>query len=517
MISARIRQWQIAPGVFNPRRVCLFLCVVLCPMSLPRETSAGLRAGVAKIDITDRDVPNPPEHLWAKALVLTDDSTSVVLITVDAVAIGEIGPIKSGYLPTVRAALQQELQIAPEHILVNASHCHGIVCKDVAERTVEVVKQAWAKREPVRAGAGTGHENRVMENRRLYLKDGRQADVRHAYALPPDELVERIGPIDPEIGILRLDRLNGETMAVVFNFACHPIQGTPGTAGNTFDMTGYAAEVIENNLSEGTVALFLQGCAGDINPILYKDVSIPRHAEPLGNMLGLSTLKGVRRIVCRDVEQLSYSHSTIELPRADHRERIVKLQAEQDRLVQSLQGTSLNLKMFVPLLIKYKLSDDYPSYYSHGYLHDQMIGRDDWNRLDAENRRNLEQYIRNIHIMEDLTRVKSNIALLRRHQNRTEELNASTVSAEVLGLKVGDFTLVTFPGELTVQIGLDIKQNASHEHTFVAGYTNGYLYYAPTDDQLSNPGCAQEDSDCLLGPGWLQLFQQQVVKVLSEL
>ena len=55
--------------------------------------------------------------------------------------------------------------------------------------------------------------------------------------------------------------------------------------------------------------------------------------------------------------------------------------------------------------------------------------------------------------------------------------------------------LVTFPGELTVQIGLNIKQAAPHKPTFVAGYTNGYIYYAPTKEQLQNVGGAQEDSE----------------------
>ncbi|HCS55526.1 MAG TPA: hypothetical protein DIW81_28725, partial [Planctomycetaceae bacterium] len=62
-----------------------------------------------------------------------------------------------------------------------------------------------------------------------------------------------------------------------------------------------------------------------------------------------------------------------------------------------------------------------------------------------------------------------------------------------------------------------IKQNAPRDSTFVAGYTNGYLYYAPTDDQLNNPGCAQEDCDSLVGPGWLQLFTAQVDEFLKEL
>lgn len=503
----------VSPGL----RHLLWLGILWCGLSETRAALAELQAGAAKIDITNRDVPEPPDHLWAKALVLRDGPLSVVIVTVDAVAIGEIGPVNSQYLPNIRAAVQKELGIPPEHLLVNASHCHGIVCADVEARTVQVIKEAWSKLEPVKVGAGSGHENRIMENRRLRLKSGKQSDIRHAYSVAPDEEVAAIGPVDPEIGVLRLDRLDGRTLAVVFNFACHPIQGTPRTAGNTADITGYASQVIEDNLDPGTIALFLQGCAGDINPIMYKDVNHPRHAEPLGNMLGLSTLKAVRQIECRETSEFRLVHESIDLPRADHRARITALIAEQERLLASLAGTSLNLKTFVPLLVKYKLSEEFPSYSSHAYLHDQLIGRDDWEHLDAENRKNLERYIANILVMEDLTRVRTNIALLKRHQSRTEAVGKPTIAAEVLGLRVGDFTLVTFPGELTVQIGLDIKQSAPRKTTFVAGYTNGYLYYAPTDDQLTNTGCAQEDCDCLLGKGWLQIYQAKVAELLKAL
>ena len=75
---------------------------------------------------------------------------------------------------------------------------------------------------PVNVGVGTGYEDRIMENRRLKLKNGKEADVRHAYSLVPDEEVAGIGPVDPEIGILRLNRKDGRTLAVVYNFAVHP-------------------------------------------------------------------------------------------------------------------------------------------------------------------------------------------------------------------------------------------------------------------------------------------------------
>ncbi|MEW4527374.1 hypothetical protein [Maioricimonas sp. JC845] len=477
---------------------------------------ATLMAGAAKVDITNRDAGPVNDPLYARALVIRSGETTAVLVAVDAVAIGEIGYITNEYLPTVRATLNDELGIPPEHVLINASHCHGIVCTDVAERTVQAVKAAVEKMVPVTVGAGSGHEDRIMENRRLKLKSGREVDVRHAYSLPPDDAVAEVGPVDPQIGLLRLDREDGTPLAVVYNFACHPIQGVPGGA-NTADITGFSSKVIEENLGEDVIALFLQGCGGDINPIDYKDVDHPRSAEPLGNMLGLSALAGVRTIDCREDDRLTVINETLTLPRGDRTERIAELESKQRQLLQSLRGTSLSLKTFLPLAVKYSLSDDYPSYYSHRYLHDDALGRSDLRHLDAENRRNIQAYMRNIHTMEELTRVQTNLRLLRKHQASLVASGKRTVDVEVVGMRVGEFVLVTFPGELTVRIGLNIKKASPHDHTFVAGYTNGYIYYAPTAEQLLNVGGAQEDSDCILAPEWQAIFEGKAAEILERL
>ncbi len=484
--------------------------------SLNAAQAVQLSAGVAKVDITNVDAGPVNDRLWAKALVIKSDTTTAVIISVDAVAIGEIGHIKNDYLPKVRARIEKELGIKPTNVLVNASHCHGVVCADVDERTVQAVKAAAQNMVPVHVGAGRGHEDRVSENRRLKLKNGKELDVRHAYSLPADAEVAEIGPIDPDIGILRLDRTDGRTLAVVYQFACHPIQGVPNK-GNTADMTGFASQVIEDNLSDGTIALFLQGCGGDINPVTYKDVNTPRNSEPLGNMLGLSTLKALRKIASQDDARLRVINETLTLPRADLAERIASLEAEQIKQLQSLKGASLNLKTFLPLIVKYKLDEEFPSYYSHKYLLEKQLGRDDLSKLDEENRRNLQQYIANIYTMEQLTRTQTNLALLKMHQAQNIKAGKRTIDVEVVGLRIGEFALVTFPGELTVQIGLGIKQRSPHKLTFVSGYTNGYIYYSPTAEQLLNVGGAQEDSDCILAPEWQALFEAKVADLLKKL
>ncbi|MGI8912346.1 MAG: hypothetical protein ACR2JY_00915 [Chloroflexota bacterium] len=477
---------------------------------------AHLRAGAAKVDITKTDAGPVNDLLFVKALVVRNDATTAVIITVDAVAIGEIGWISNEYLGNVRSQLQALLDIDPASVLINASHCHGKVCADVEARTIQAVTEAWQSMVPVVIGTACGYEDRIMENRRLRLKNGKEADVRHAYSLPADEDVVGVGPVDPQIGILRLDKQDGRTLAVVYNFACHPIQGVPN-GGNTADITGFASQLIEDTLGDGAVAFFLQGCAGDVNPILYKDVEYPRNAEPLGYMLGLSTMQTLKRIQTSPNTELKVRSERLALPRADLASRIETLQAEQTQLLHSLHGTSLNLKTFLALMVKYSLSEKFPSYYSHRYFHERQIGREDLKRHDAETRLAIDHYTRNVYTMEQMTRVQANLDLLRKHYAQNIAAGSSTIDVEVQGMRIGDFVLVTFPGELSVQIGLNIKQRSPHEFTFVAGCTNGYIYYAPTAEQLRNVGGAQEDSDCMLAPEWQTLYEHRVAALLEGL
>jgi hypothetical protein len=492
-----------------------FLALCIGFLIAGNANAAALMAGAAKVDITDERGP-VNDRLYARALVLKSGDTTAVLVTLDAVAIGGIGRIKDDFLPNVRAVLKKELGIPPAHTIFNASHCHGLVHPDVEARTVQAVKAAVKNLVPVKAGAGVGRETRIMENRRLVLKSGKVVDVRHAYSLPPDDWVAAVGPVDSEIGVLRLDRLDGQPLAIVYNFACHPIQNVP-SGGNTADLTGFSSKTIEENLGKDCIALFVQGCGGDINPINYKAVNPLRNAEPLGLMLGLSTLRAVRKVKSQPHQPLGVHSEKIKLPRADHAKRIAAMETEREKLVGSLKGTFLNLKTFLPLTVKYNLSPDFPSLNSYRYLHERKMGRGGLDKLDATNRANLRAYVRNIHTMEQITRLNTNLRLLKKHQKNGYGSGNKTIEVELAGLRVGEFVMVTFPGELTVQIGLNIKKSSPHDLTFIAGYTNGYIYYAPTAKQLRNAGGAQEDSDCLLAPAWQKLYETRAAALIQRL
>src|SRR5690606_22621821 len=87
-----------------PFRILLF--TVLLSLLFAPKTWAQLRAGVAKVDITDRTVGLVNDPLYAKALIVDDGTNKMVIITLDVVAIEEIGPIQNGYLSKVRTQIQ---------------------------------------------------------------------------------------------------------------------------------------------------------------------------------------------------------------------------------------------------------------------------------------------------------------------------------------------------------------------------------------------------------------------------
>ena len=485
------------------------------------DTGAGaLRAGIARSDITTSDegvVVHDP--LYAKALVLDDGDTTVVIIAMDVVAIGGIGDVSDDFLPELRSRIEGELRIPGGNVLVNASHTHPpgrLLCDDAEQlaRTFDAVSRAVKNMAPVRAGTGIGYEDRIMINRTLRLKNGKGWTIRQAHPCPPDEEVAGLGPIDPEIGILRIDRLDGRPLAVVYNFACHPLIGVPGGAV-TANFPGFASNVIEQNLGEGAMALFLQGAGGDVTEVLYKDVNRPRDSEPIGTMLGLSTLKALRDIRTTDAT-LSVASETVALPRrTDIPERLEALQQEQAELLATLSSTSLSFKAFLPLYIKYALSADYPSDYSYRYLHAEQVGTNELTELDKWNRQNIAKYLSNIQAMEKLARIQSDMATLRWHKAFNDASGEATIPAEVQGIRIGDCLLITSPAEVLTEVALNVKQASPHKHTFVAAFSNGYVHYgAPVGDYDMG---GYEVTECLLAPEWQQVYEEAAARVLSRL
>ncbi|KKR96101.1 MAG: hypothetical protein UU48_C0036G0004, partial [Candidatus Uhrbacteria bacterium GW2011_GWF2_41_16] len=475
-----------------------------------KNRTGALYAGVAKSDITtDTKGVLIKDPLYAKALVLDDGSTKIIIIAMDVTAIGGrqvsqrmLDDVGENFLPKLRSRIQKELKIPGCNVLVNASHTHPpgrLLCDDAEQvnRTFDAVSRAMQNMTAVKIGSGIGYENRMTMNRTLRLKNGKSWTIRHSNPCPPDEEVADVGPIDPDIGIIRIDRMDGSPLAIVYNFACHPLFGD-AKGSITANFPGVASKVIEENLGNSTMALFLQGAGGDIIDVLFKDFNRPRDIEPLGTMLGLSTLKALRNIQTKDIK-LNVISETIQLPRrTDIPERIKLLQAEQTELLASLRFTSLDFKTFLPLYIKYTISSNYPSDYSYRYLQNEKIDVDELTSIDSVNRRNIEKYLKNINAMEKLARIQDDIATLEKYQAINHDSGEETISAEVQGIRIGDCVLITSPAEVLVEVGLNVKKASPYEHTFMAAFSNGYMHYGPPAADYDKQG--YEVTECLLAP-----------------
>jgi hypothetical protein len=114
MTSSKVRPLSVHEHAVRSLAVMMALGVGQDGGAAP---TAGLRAGVARVDISDRTgLVHDPCH--ARALVLESGTTRAVIIGVDAVAIGGIGRIDDAFLPLFRTRLQADLGMGYKDVAV---------------------------------------------------------------------------------------------------------------------------------------------------------------------------------------------------------------------------------------------------------------------------------------------------------------------------------------------------------------------------------------------------------------
>lgn len=89
------------------------------------------------------------------------------------------------------------------------------------------------------------------------------------------------GPADRDLYLVRFDRMNGEPLAVLYNYAVHAcmmIHNNPEGIGTEIsgDLPGRACRILEQGWGDQAVVLFTSGCAGDMNPVMMSRVNIVR-------------------------------------------------------------------------------------------------------------------------------------------------------------------------------------------------------------------------------------------------
>jgi len=221
----------------------------------------GVRVGAAKVDVTPGPKALAPgyegvlDHLYSRAIVIDDGTTTAALISVDA------GGVPDPVWNDVAKRLQSELKIAPQNVLLTATHTHSAPRQDVGpytDKIVESVRQAKQRTVPARIGYGTG-VSYINVNRNII-----DPKTRRWWEGPNYE-----GPSDKTVAVIKFETTAGEPIAVYYNYAMHAV-----TVGQldlvSGDAPGTTSRYLEDTFDDQIVALWSSGAAGDQNPIYFQ-------------------------------------------------------------------------------------------------------------------------------------------------------------------------------------------------------------------------------------------------------
>lgn len=239
------------------------------------------------------------DPLQLQVLALEQDGCRVLVVAADVLG------FRRDLVEVIRADLGRAVGVPPEAILVTYSHTHygpqtltdmcrrtgafaqGYVTR-LREQIAAAAREAVAGLAPVVLRLGRGQA--VIGTNRRKLVDGKAV-----FTANPD------GPMDTTVTAIELERPGTTPLAVLFHYTCHPTTraGEDGLA--SADWPGAARATIEAALP-GSVAIFLQGCSGDIRPARFKIDGSPgfrytdaAEMQALGAAVGAEVMRVLRQ------------------------------------------------------------------------------------------------------------------------------------------------------------------------------------------------------------------------------
>ncbi len=291
-----------------------------------------LKCGVAQTDITPNLGSHIPgqtfnrlsdgvlDRLYAKAIVFDDGNKKIASVVLDTIIISAEAVAQIRKKTALKCPLDQKA------VMVSAIHTHtGPPVGDLYQskidpeymeflttRASDAIVMAYSNMKNVKVGAAAGYEDAIAFNRRYRMKDG---TYRTNPPVKSPELDIPLGPIDPQVTVLRIDDENDLPVAVLSNYACHldVVGGTKYSA----DYPGEIARTVSRNLGEHVISIFYTGTCGNINHINFKlekgkpSSSGKAYSDYMGRVLAYEILKTREKIVTASDCSVNYASSVI--------------------------------------------------------------------------------------------------------------------------------------------------------------------------------------------------------------
>lgn len=248
-------------------------------LSALAQGQTGWKAGAASVTVTpqqpiwmagfasrDKASERVTADLHVKALALQYRSDAVsVVVTADLIG------FRRNLSDVIAERCRQQYGLARDRLVLNASHTHsgpalspggapggaqaaserhlatGQYTKELLDKIVGLVGRSIENLAPATLEFNQGLAGLAV-NRRRSRPNTRQFP----------------GPVDHDVPVLAVRALNGGLRAVLFGYACHAT--TMAGYEIDADYPGYAQTALEK-MYPGVMALFVQGCGADSNPL----------------------------------------------------------------------------------------------------------------------------------------------------------------------------------------------------------------------------------------------------------
>jgi len=289
------------------------ICLTL--LLLPLTTLAAWQAGTAKADITPTEsVPlagyggktrmsQRVEHaIWLKALALKDDTGATsVLVTADLVGLSD------KMIAIITKAALEKHGIPRERLILNTSHNHSCpVTADVLWLYYEFTPEEAAVRDRYTAMVYAKYEEVIgaaianLAPAELAFDQGLAGVAVNRRRSRGPESRALGGQVDQDVPVITV-KAGNDLKAIVFGYSCH----TTALGGLSIngDYAGFAQLELEKSYPN-SVAMFVQNCGGDANPlprIRGKDVE----ATELASMYGKVLAEAVRQVIASKMPSLN--------------------------------------------------------------------------------------------------------------------------------------------------------------------------------------------------------------------
>ena len=280
---------------------------------------AAIEAGVAGLEITPQtglpmqgfggriaeDVLDP---LHVRAVVFRDGTRSIGLVVYDL-----LYPFGEQICDQLKQRISEKTGIG--QVVFGATHTHsapkihsaarlehGETVEDLPEfeqmicrKTVEAVEMAFDNLVPVQIGTGWGSVD-ISYNRLISHPDGRVEMKWANHEKTP------LGPVDQAVGVIRIDDLSGKPLAVLVNYACHPvIHGKPdANLMYSADFPGVLCREVQKQIAGNPFCIFFNGACGNLNPYYAHSVDNPKpRLEEVGNQLAAEVVRVAEKIATK--------------------------------------------------------------------------------------------------------------------------------------------------------------------------------------------------------------------------